>query len=144
MPNYVDGFLIPVPKRNIDAYRRIAQKASKIWLEHGAREYRECVGDDLNIKGVASLLDSAGAKRDETVVFAWVVYGSRKERDRCNARVMQDPRIAEMMKGKQPPFDMKRMGYGGFRVIVEALATSAGAGRKARGPRATKRTPART
>lgn len=129
MSEYVDGFLIPVPKRNVNAYRRIASEASKIWIEHGAREYRECVGDDLEIKGVASLLDSARAKRGETVVFAWVVYGSRAERDRVNARVMKDPRIAAMMKGKKSPFDMKRMGYGGFRVIVEAFGKRAGGGR---------------
>lgn len=122
MPAYVDGFLIPIPKRNVDAYRRIAAKASKLWLEHGALEYRECVGDDLRIQGVRSLLDSAGAKRDETVVFAWVVYASRKDRDRCNALVMKDPRVAALMKGKKPPFDMGRMGYGGFRAIVEAFA----------------------
>jgi uncharacterized protein YbaA (DUF1428 family) len=126
MADYVDGFLVPVPKRNVAAYRRIATQASKIWLEHGAREYRECIGDDLDIKGVVSLAKQAGAKKGETVVFAWVVYGSRAERDRTNARVMKDSRIAAMMAGKKPPFDMKRMGYSGFRVIVEAFARGRG------------------
>lgn len=120
MARYVDGFLIPLPRKNIDAYRRLARLASRVWREHGALEYRECVGDDLKIKGVQSFLGSADAKSGETVVFAWIVYKSRAHRDKVNAKVMADPRIARMMK--QPhPFDVKRMAYGGFKVLVESL-----------------------
>jgi len=121
MARYVDGFVLPVPKKNLNEYRRIAQKAGKIWREHGALEYRECVGDDLKIKGVVTLFPKmAKAKTTETVVFSWIVYKSRSDRDRVNKKVMKDPRIAKMMEGKTMPFDMKRMAYGGFKTIVEA------------------------
>ena len=116
---YVDGFVIPVPKRNVQAYRRIAQKAGKIWRKYGALEYRECVGDDLAVKGMVSFRRNARAKRGETVVFAWIVYKSRAHRDRVNAKVMKDPRIATMMDEKSMPFDGKRMVYGGFKVLVD-------------------------
>jgi uncharacterized protein YbaA (DUF1428 family) len=120
MPKYVDGFVLPIPAKNIAAYRRMARKASAIWREHGALEYRECVGDHLNVKVGMPFLRGIGAKRGETVVFAWIVYSSRAHRDRVNAKVMKDPRIARMMEGKQMPFDVARMLYGGFQVIVEA------------------------
>jgi uncharacterized protein YbaA (DUF1428 family) len=116
---YVDGFLIPIPKRSIDAYRRIARKAGKIWREYGALEYRECVGDDLKVKRVASFTKRSGARSGETVVFSWIVYKSKAHRDRVNAKVLADPRLAEMADGKNMPFDMKRMAYGGFRVLVD-------------------------
>ena len=118
---YVDGFLLPVPKKNLDAYRRMSQKAGKVWREHGALEYRECSGDDLNVKGMGiSFPRRTKVKRGETVVFSWIVYKSRAHRDRVNAKVMKDPRLAEMMNDpKKMPFDVKRMAYGGFKVIVD-------------------------
>ncbi len=119
MARYVDGFVIPVPKRNIEAYRRMAQKAGKVWLEHGALEFRECVGDDLKVKGMAPFTRAARAKVGETVFFSWIVYKSRAHRDRVNAKVMKDPRLADMMEPKAMPFDVKRMVYGGFKVLVD-------------------------
>ncbi len=116
---YVDGFVLPVPKKHLDAYRRIAQKAGKIWREHGALEYRECVGDDLEVKFGVPFTRTAKAKPDETVCFSWIVYKSRAHRDRVNAKVMKDPRLAAMMDPKAMPFDMKRMAYGGFKTIVD-------------------------
>jgi uncharacterized protein YbaA (DUF1428 family) len=116
---YVDGFVLPVPKRKVDAYRRIARKAGKIWREHGALEYRECVADDVKLGKVTSFPQSVKLKRDETVVFSWIVYRSRAHRDRVNAKVMKDPRLVEMMDPKEMPFDAKRMFWGGFKVIVD-------------------------
>jgi uncharacterized protein YbaA (DUF1428 family) len=116
---YVDGFVIPVPKKNLREYRRIAQKAGKIWKEHGALEYRECVGDDLKVKGMKSFLTQIRPKPGETVIFSWIVYKSRAQRDRVNAKVMKDPRLAPMMKEDAMPFDVKRMLYGGFKTIVD-------------------------
>ena len=117
---YVDGFVLPVPKKNLAAYRRMAEKAGKIWREHGALEYRECVGDDLKVKFGVPFSRIAKAKAGETVVFSWIVSKSRGHRDRVNAKVMKDPRLNEMVKDKEMPFDVKRMNYGGFKVIVEA------------------------
>jgi uncharacterized protein YbaA (DUF1428 family) len=116
---YVDGYVLPVPKKNLAAYRRIAQKAGKVWRDHGALEYRECAGDDLKIKGHASFTRSVRVKPGETVVFAWVVYKSRADRDRVNKKVMKDPRLASMMDPKAMPFDVKRMLYGGFKTMVD-------------------------
>ncbi len=117
---YVDGFVIPVPTKNIPAYRRISQRASKVWKEHGALEYRECVGDDLKGQMGFPFPAMTKAKRNETVVFAWIVYKSRAHRDAVNAKVMKDPRIADMLKNEAMPFDVNRMSYGGFKVIVDA------------------------
>ena len=118
MARYVDGFVLPVPKKKLAAYRRIAQKAGKIWREHGALEYVETVGDDLKPKwGFPKM---AKLRRGETVVFSWIVYKSKADRDRVNAKVMKDPRMEPMMDPKAMPFDMKRMAMGGFEVIVEA------------------------
>ena len=116
---YVDGYVLPVPKKNVQAYRRIAQKASKVWREHGALEYRECVGEDLDVKMGMPFPRLMEVKPGETVVFAWVVFKSRAHRDRVNAKVMKDPRLAKM-NPKSMPFDLKRMVYGGFNVLVEA------------------------
>jgi uncharacterized protein YbaA (DUF1428 family) len=120
MAHYVDGFVIPVPKRNIEAYRRMAQKASKVWIEHGALDYRECVGDDLNVKMCLPFPRGIKSKPNETIVFSWIMYKSRAHRDRVNAKVMKDPRLAKMMEGSDMPFDADRMMYGGFKTIVEA------------------------
>jgi uncharacterized protein YbaA (DUF1428 family) len=119
MPLYVDGFVLPVPKKNVAAYRRIAQKAGRLWREHGALEYRECVGEDLDIKVMLRFPRVLKIRRGETVFFSWIVYRSRAHRDRVNARVMKDPRMERIMTGK-PPFDYKRMLYGGFEVLVDA------------------------
>ena len=119
MARYVDGFVLPVPTRNLDAYRRMARKAGKIWREHGALEYRECLADDVQVGEVTSFPRSVQLKRGETVVFAWIVFKSRAHRDRVNAKVMKDPRLAEMMDAKAMPFDAKRMIYGGFEVVVD-------------------------
>ena len=116
---YVDGYVLPVPKKNVAAYRRMAQKAGKVWREHGALEYRECVGDDLHIKGVVPFPRRIRLKRGETVVFSWIGYKSRAHRDRVNAKVMKDPRLAKMMDPKSMPFDAKRMVYGGFKILVD-------------------------
>ena len=116
---YVDGFIVPVPKKSLDAYRRMARKAGKIWREYGALEFRECVAEDVKVGKWTSFPRSVKLKPGETVVFSWIVYKSRKDRDRINAKVMKDPRLADMMDVKAMPFDMKRMIYGGFEVLVD-------------------------
>lgn len=118
MPYYVDGFVLPVPKKNIAAYTRLAKKACKIWKEYGALDYKECVGDDLDIKFCLPFLKGIRTKPGETVMFSYIVYKSRKHRDTVNAKVMKDPRIAAMCDPKNMPFDSKRMLYGGFKTIV--------------------------
>jgi uncharacterized protein YbaA (DUF1428 family) len=115
---YVDGFVLPIPTKNLKAYRRIAQKAGKVWRDHGALEYRECVGDDLKVTTGVPFPRIVKRKRGETVLFSWIVYRSRAHRDRVNAKVMKDPRLNEMMDPKSMPFDIKRMAYGGFRTLV--------------------------
>lgn len=115
---YVDAFVLAVPKRKLSAYRRISVAAGKVWREHGALEYRECVGDDLGIKMGVPFPRLARAKPGETVVFSWILYKSRAARDRVNAKVMKDPRIAKSMK-EPMPFDIKRMAMGGFKVFVD-------------------------
>lgn len=120
MPDYIDGFVIPVPKRNIAAYRRMAKQASKVWRDHGALEFRECVGDDLNVKMCLPFPRGIKSRPGETVVFSWIRYKSRAHRDRVNTQVMKDPRMRKMMEEEAMPFDGKRMLYGGFKTIVEA------------------------
>ncbi|MDM0109121.1 DUF1428 domain-containing protein [Variovorax sp. J22R24] len=115
---YVDGFVVPVPKNNIEKYREIATKAGKIWREHGALEYRECVADDVKPGEVTSFPQSVNLKDDETVVFAYIVFNSRAHRDEVNAKVMSDQRLADMMDMKSMPFDGKRMFWGGFESLV--------------------------
>ena len=119
MAKYVDGFVLPVPKANLEAYRRMAEDAGKVWREYGALEYIECVADDVKPGEVTSFPQSVKLEPDETVVFAWIVYESRDHRDRVNEQVMKDPRIAEM-DPRFMPFDGKRMVWGGFEVLVEA------------------------
>lgn len=116
---YVDGFVIPIPKKNIPAYKLIAKKAGKIWLEYGALEYMECAGDDINMKFGIPFTKLTKMKKGETVLFSWIVYKSKSHRDSVNAKVMKDPRIAKMMDPKSNPFDVKRMSMGGFEVLVE-------------------------
>jgi uncharacterized protein YbaA (DUF1428 family) len=117
---YVDGYLLPLPKKNLEVYRRIAQKAGKIWREHGALEYRECVGEDIKPKMGVPFPRTVKLKPRETVVFSWIVFKSRAHRDSVNAKVMKDPRMARMMEDGPMPFDVKRMVYGGFEVLVAA------------------------
>jgi uncharacterized protein YbaA (DUF1428 family) len=117
--SYVDGFVVAVPEENLAAYRKMSRKAGKIWKEHGALEYRECVADDVKKGKLTSFPQSVKLKRGETVVFSWIVYKSRKDRDRILAKVMEDPRLADMMDPEAMPFDSKRMIYGGFKVIVD-------------------------
>ena len=118
MAGYIDGFLLPVPRKKIEAYRRISAKAGKVWREHGALEYRECVADDIAAHG-GGFRRGAKVKAGETIVFSWIVYKSRAHRDKVNAKVMNDPRLAEMMNMKDHPFDVRRMAMGGFRILVD-------------------------
>ena len=115
---YVDGFLLPVPKRKVNAYLEMSRKAGKVWKAHGALEYRECVGDDLNIKNTTGFPKVVKTKAGETVVFSWIVYKSRAHRDAVNKKVMSDPRLADY-DPKDMPADMSRMIFGGFKAIVE-------------------------
>lgn len=119
MPHYIDGFVLPVPKKNIAAYTRMAKKASKVWKDHGALDYKECLGDDLNSKFCLPFTKGIKSKPGETIVFAYIVYKSRAHRDKVNAAVMKDPRLNEMCDPKKMPFDCQRMLYGGFKAIVE-------------------------
>jgi uncharacterized protein YbaA (DUF1428 family) len=118
MAHYVDGFIVPVPKKNLAAYRALARKCGKIWMEYGALQYTECVADDVKPGKLTSFPQSVKLKADETVVFSWIVYKSRKHRDRVNKKVMSDPRITGMESEKMP-FDGKRMFWGGFKSVVE-------------------------
>ncbi len=115
---YIDGFVIPLPKKRIKDYQKMSKAAGKIWMKYGALEYRECVGEDLKTTMGKSFPKLAKTKPGETVMFSWIVYRSRKHRDAVNAKVMKDKRIAAMMNGDHP-FDPKRMSYGGFDVIVD-------------------------
>jgi uncharacterized protein YbaA (DUF1428 family) len=117
---YVDGFLVAVPKKKLAVYRRLAKRCSKVWRDHGALEYYECAADDVKPGKLTSFPQAVKLKRGETVVFAWITYKSRAQRDRINKAVMKDPRLADMMKSESMPFDGKRMIWGGFRVIVQA------------------------
>ena len=117
--NYVDGFVVPVPRKKLAAYRRLSQKAGKVWREYGAIDYRECVGDDVKVGKLTSFPQSVKLKPGEVVVFSWITYRSRAQRDRINSKVMKDPRLADMMDLKSLPFDAKRMFFGGFKVFVE-------------------------
>jgi uncharacterized protein YbaA (DUF1428 family) len=117
---YVDGFVVPVPKKNLQAYRRMAKTAGKVWRSHGALEFREYVADDVKVGKWTSFPRSVKLKSGETVVFSWIVYKSRAHRDRVNAKVMKDPRLAKMMNPKAMPFDGKRMIYGGFELLIGA------------------------
>jgi uncharacterized protein YbaA (DUF1428 family) len=119
MANYIDGFVVPVPKKKLEAYRRMARKGGKVWKDHGALAYRECVADDVKVGKWTSFPQSVKLKPGEIVVFSYIVYKSRKHRDSVVAKVMKDPRLKAMMDPKNMPFDGKRMIYGGFKTIVE-------------------------
>lgn len=119
MAHYVDGFVVPVPKKNLAAYKRMSRKAGKLWKEFGALDYVECVADDVKPGKSTSFPQSVKLEAGEVVVFSWIVYKNRKQRDSVNAKVMKDPRMAPMMDAKTMPFDGKRMFWGGFKTIVE-------------------------
>ena len=116
---YVDGFVVPVPRDNLDAYKRMSRKCGKIWREYGALQYIECVEDDVKPGKTTSFPQAVKLKPGEVVVFSWIVYNSRRQRDSVNAKVMKDPRLAATMDPKSMPFDGKRMFWGGFKSIVE-------------------------
>jgi len=120
MARYVDGFIVAVPAKKVEDYRKLSRKAGKIWKEFGAIEYTECIADDVKPGKVTSFPQSVKLKPGETVVFAYVVYKSRAQRDRVMAKVMKDPRLANMMDPKKMPFDAKRMFWGGFKGLIEA------------------------
>jgi uncharacterized protein YbaA (DUF1428 family) len=116
---YVDGFVLPVPKKNLQIYRSIAQKAGKVWKEHGALQYIEAAGDDLDVKFGVTFTKMIKLKPDETVVISFILFKSRSDRDRVNEKVMADPRMKKMMEKGPMPFDVKRMVYGGFKLLVD-------------------------
>ena len=115
---YIDGFVIPLPIKNVAAYKKMARLAGKVWREHGAIAFHESIADDVKPGKWTSFPQSVKLKQGETVVFSWIVYKSRAHRDRVNAKVMKDPRLAAMMDPKSMPFDGKRMIYGGFKMMV--------------------------
>jgi uncharacterized protein YbaA (DUF1428 family) len=119
MARYVDGFIVPVPRKKIADYRRVAKKAGRVWREHGALDFVECVADDVKPGKLTSFPQSVKLKSDEVVVFSWITYKSRAHRDRVNKKVMADPRLKDMMDMKAMPFDGKRMIFGGFSVLVQ-------------------------
>lgn len=120
MQRYIDGFILPIPRHRLSEYKAIAETASTVHKEYGALEYWECAGDDLNIDGVRSFTEMAGAADDETVILAWVIYESRAARDAANEKIMADPRMIELMKMDEPIFEQMRMAYGGFTELHQA------------------------
>ena len=123
--SYVDGFILAVPTKNLAAYKKLAQKAGAVWTEHGALEYRECLGEDLDSNMGTPFRDAVLARKTDTVVFSWIVYKDRKHRDAVNAKVMADPRLADTMNDpKSLPFDVKRMSYAGFDMVVDLAAAA--------------------
>ncbi len=119
MANYVDGFVLPIPRDRLDEYQRVVAGVAKIWQEHGALEYREFVGDDMTMVGTRSFTDVVAAKADEVVMFGWVAFESREARDLANEKVSADPRVADLMASADCGFDAERMAYGGFRPFVQ-------------------------
>lgn len=118
MANYIDGFVLPIPRDSLDDYKRVVEAVAAVWKEHGALEYREYVGDDLELAGTRSFIDAAGATDDEVIVFGWVEFESREARDLANEKVAADPRMAELVNTSNTGFDAERMAYGGFQSLV--------------------------
>lgn len=118
MAHYIDGFVLPIPRRNLEDYRRLVAATADIWKEHGALDYREYVSEDLMLEGTRSFAELSGATEDEVVVFGWVLFESREARDRANAKVAADPRMTELINSSSSGFDAKRMAYGGFQEFV--------------------------
>jgi len=117
--NYVDGFVLPIPKKNVAKYKKIATKAAKVWRDHGALDYVECIADDVKKGKVTSFPQSVKLKKGEVVFFSWITYKSRAHRDAVLKRVMKDPRLSDMMDPKDMPFDGMRMFWGGFKPVVK-------------------------
>jgi len=126
MADYIDGFVLPVPRDRLDEYKRVVEAAAEIWKEHGALDYWEYVGDDLKLEGTRSFTDLVAATEDETIVFGWVVFNSREARDLANEKVAADPRMADLIDSSNSGFDAKRMAYGGFRSLVRSSNANAG------------------
>jgi len=126
MAHYIDGFVLPVPRDRLNEYKCLVEAAAAIWKEHGARDYREYVGDDLKLEGTRSFTDLLAATEDETIVFGWVVFDSREARDLANEKVAADPRMAELIDSSNSGFDAKRMAYGGFQSLVRSSDANAG------------------
>ena len=126
MTNYIDGFVLPVPRDQLNTYREVVEKVAEIWKEHGALDYREYVGDDLILEGTSSFTDLVSANEGEAVVFGWVEFDSRDARDLANEKVAADPRMVELMNASNSGFDAKRMAYGGFQSFVRSSITNAG------------------
>jgi len=124
MTHYVDGYVVPVPRAKLEAYSELAERAGKVWMEHGALQYWECVADDVKPGKVTSFPQSVQLKDDETVIFSWILFKSREDRDRINAKAMEDPRLKDMMDPKKVPFDGMRMFWGGFKTILELPAAA--------------------
>jgi len=120
MPQYIDGFVHPIPRANLKAYKKLVAKVAEIWKEHGALDYQECVGDDLQFDGLRSFVDAADAKEGEVILFGWVVFESREARILINERVATDPRMAELMAASYTGFNPERMAYGGFQPFVDS------------------------
>ncbi len=120
MSNYIDGFILPIPRARLDRYRRVVEAVAAIWKEHGALDYREYVGDDVVVEGTRSFVETAGAADDEVVIFGWVTFESKDARDQANERVAADPRMAELIDPAELGFDARRMAYGGFQTLVSA------------------------
>ena len=126
MAHYIDGFVLPVPRDRLNEYKRVVEAAAEIWKEHGALDYWEYVGDDLNLEGTRSFTDLIAATEDETIVFGWVVFDSRETRDLANEKVAADPRMVDLIDSSNSGFDAKRMAYGGFRSLVRSSDANAG------------------
>ena len=126
MAHYIDGFVLPVPRNRLEAYRRLVEAVSEIWKGHGALDYREYVGDDLMLEGTRSFTDALAATADEAIVFGWVAFESREARDVANRRVAADPRMASLINASNSGFEARRMAYGGFQSFVPSLDSNAG------------------
>ena len=126
MAHYIDGFVFPIPRDRLNEYKRLVQAVAEIWKEHGALDYFEYVGDDMNLEGTRSFADLVAATEDETIVFGWVVFDSREARDLANEKVAADPRMADLVASSNSGFDAKRMVYGGFRSLVRSSGANAG------------------
>lgn len=126
MANYIDGFAVPIPRDRLNEYKRLVEAVAEIWKEHGALDYFEYVGDELELEGTRSFTDALAATEDETIVFGWVVFDSREARDLANEKVANDPRMPDLINSSDSGFDAKRMAYGGFQSLVQASNANAG------------------
>ena len=124
MPNYIDGFVLPISRDRLDEYKSLVEAVADIWKEHGALDYREYVGDDLSLEGTRTFTDLAAVTESEAVVFGWVEFASREARDLANAKVAADPRMVDLMNSSSSGFDAKRMAYGGFLSFVQSSNTN--------------------